>query len=91
MLSLALERRLSKQDIFALYCNEVYLGQRGALGARGVAQAARNYFGKDVKSLTLGEAATIAGMIQGPGRYSPDRHPEATKAQAQCSSRSDGT
>ena len=43
MLSVALERRLSKEDIFALYCNEVYLGQRGAVAVRGVSEAARVY------------------------------------------------
>ncbi len=80
MLALALERRLSKEDIFALYCNEVYLGQRGAVGARGVGDAAQIYFGKKLSSLTLSEAATIAGMIQGPARFSPDRHPEAARA-----------
>src|SRR5262245_37661750 len=79
MLSLALERRLSKEDIFALYCNEVFLGQRGAVAVRGVEQAATVYFGKALKDLTLVEAATIAGMIQGPGRYSPIRSPEAAK------------
>lgn len=80
MLAFALERRLSKEDIFALYCNEVYLGQRGAVVARGVAQAAEIYFGKNLKDLSLSEAATIAGMIQGPARYSPERNKEATKA-----------
>lgn len=76
MISFTVERRLSKEDIFALYCNEIYLGQRGAIGVRGVDQAARVYFGKDLQSLTLAEAATIAGMIQSPNRYSPDRHAE---------------
>lgn len=80
MLSLALEQRMSKEDIFALYCNEVYLGQRGAVAVRGVEEAARIYFGKDLKNLSLAEAATIAGMIQGPARYSPLQHPEATQA-----------
>ncbi len=80
MLALALERRLSKQDIFALYCNEVYLGQRGAVVARGVEQAAEIYFGKELKDLSLNEAAIIAGMIQGPSRYSPERNQEATRA-----------
>src|SRR6267378_3398385 len=80
MLAFALERRLSKEDIFALYCNEVYLGQRGAVAVRGVEQAARVYFGKDAKDLSVAEAATIAGMIQGPTRYAPDRHPEVTQA-----------
>jgi penicillin-binding protein 1B len=80
MLAFALERRLSKEDIFALYCNEVYLGQRRAVAIRGVEQAARAYFGKDVKDLSLNEAATIAGMIQGPARYSPDHHADAAQA-----------
>jgi penicillin-binding protein 1B len=80
MLAFALERRLSKEDIFALYCNEVYLGQRRAIAVRGVKQAARIYFGKELDKLSLAEAATIAGMIQGPSRYSPTRHPEATQA-----------
>jgi penicillin-binding protein 1B len=80
MLAFTLERRLSKQDIFALYCNEVYLGQRGGVGVRGVEQAARLYFGKELKDLSLAETATIAGMIQGPGRYAPERHMEAAIA-----------
>jgi penicillin-binding protein 1B len=80
MLAFALERRLSKQDILALYCNEVFLGQRGAIAVRGVEQASRIYFGKEAKDLSVAEAATIAGMIQGPSRYSPDRHAEASQA-----------
>jgi penicillin-binding protein 1B len=80
MLAFTLERRLSKEDIFALYCNEVYLGQRGGVGVRGVEQAARLYFGKELKDLSLAEAATIAGMIQGPSRYTPERHTEAAIA-----------
>jgi penicillin-binding protein 1B len=79
MLSLSLEQRLSKEDIFALYCNEIYLGQRGAVAVRGVKEAAEVFFGKDLKNLTLAEAATIAGMIQGPARYSPVRHADAAK------------
>jgi penicillin-binding protein 1B len=79
MLSFSLERRLSKQDIFALYCNEVYLGQRNVVAVRGVDQAARVYFGKDLKDLTLVEAATLAGMIQSPARYSPVRSPDETR------------
>ena len=79
MLAFALERRLSKEDIFALYCNEVYLGQRGAVAARGVREAAQIYFGKALKDLSLGEAATLAGMIQGPTHYSPAQHPQAAQ------------
>jgi len=80
MLAFTIERRLSKEDIFALYCNEVFLGQRGVFAVRGVDQAARVYFGKDVKDLTVTEAATIAGMIQSPARYSPVRQGEAARA-----------
>lgn len=79
MLAIALERRLSKEDIFALYCNEIYLGQRGAVTVRGVKEAADIYFAKELKDLTLAEAATIAGMIQGPARYSPLRHVDASR------------
>src|SRR6185503_18044458 len=80
MLSFALERRLSKNDIFALYCNEIYLGQRGAVGVRGVKEAAKVFYGKELRDLTLAEAATLAGMIQSPARYSPVRHPEAARS-----------
>jgi penicillin-binding protein 1B len=80
MLSFTIERRLSKQDIFALYCNEIFLGQRGAVAVRGVDQAARVYFGKELKDLTLAEAATVAGMIQSPTRYSPVNHTDAARA-----------
>jgi penicillin-binding protein 1B len=80
MLAFTIERRLSKEDIFALYCNELFLGQRGVVAVRGVDQAAHIYFGKELKDLTLPEAATIAGMIQSPTRYSPIRQPEAARA-----------
>src|SRR5438270_3219619 len=80
MLAFTIERRLSKQDILALYCDEIYLGQRGALAVRGVDQAAHVYFGKELKDLSLPEAATIAGMIQSPTRYSPVRQNDAARA-----------
>jgi penicillin-binding protein 1B len=80
MLAFTLERRLSKEDIFALYCNEIYLGQRGVVAVRGVDQAARVFFGKELKDLSLTEAATIAGMIQSPSRYSPVRHNDAARS-----------
>lgn len=80
MLAFTLERRLSKEDIFALYCNEVYLGQRGVVAVRGVDQAARIYFGKELKNLSLSEAATVAGMIQSPTHFSPVRHSDAVRS-----------
>ena len=80
MLALALERRLSKNDIFALYCNEIYLGQRGAVAVRGVKEAAAVFFAKELRDLSLAEAATLAGMIQSPAHYSPLRHPDAAQS-----------
>jgi penicillin-binding protein 1B len=79
-LASVIESRMSKEDIFALYCNEIYLGRRGSVSIRGVRQAARVFFGKDLKDLTLAESATIAGMIQSPARYAPDRHPDEARA-----------
>src|SRR6185503_1940178 len=80
MLSFALERRLSKNDIFALYCNEIYMGQRGAVAVRGVKEAAKVFYGKELRDLTLSEAATLAGMIQSPARYSPVQHVDDARA-----------
>jgi penicillin-binding protein 1B len=80
MISLALERRLSKQDIFALYCNEVYLGQRGGSIVRGMRQAAQVYFGKDLSDITLSEAATLAGMIRSPSLFAPHTRPQEARA-----------
>jgi len=79
MLSIALERRLSKNDIFALYCNEIYLGQRGAVAIRGVKEAAKVFYGKELRDISLADAATLAGMIQSPARYSPVRHPDEAR------------
>ncbi len=80
MLAFAIEKRLGKREILALYCNEVYLGQRGAVAARGVREAAHLYFGKQLPELSLAEAATLAGMIQSPARYSPLHNAEAALA-----------
>ena len=76
MLSLVLETRLTKDEILELYLNDVDLGQRGSYTIRGVAEASRLFFGKDVSNLTLAEAATIAGVIQAPSRHSPFRNPD---------------
>ena len=75
-MSVILETRLEKKEIFALYCNEIYLGQRSGFSIKGVGEAAEAYFNKDVTALTLPEAALLAGMIRSPNRYNPYRHPE---------------
>lgn len=79
-LSLALENQMSKEDIFALYCNEIYLGQYGSAGIHGVEQAARAFFDKDLKELNLTEAAAIAAMIKNPNRYAPHKNEANAKA-----------
>lgn len=77
MVALELEQRYTKQQIFELYANEVYLGNRGSFGIRGFSQAAVAYFGKDLRDLTLPECAYLAGIIRAPNYYSSaDRHPE---------------
>ena len=78
-MSVALERRLSKDKLLELYLNDVYLGQRGSFAIHGAPEAARLFFGKDVSNLSLVEAATIAGVIQAPPRYSPFNNPERAK------------
>jgi penicillin-binding protein 1B len=78
-LALLLERRLSKTRILELYLNEVYLGQHGSFAVHGVAEGARALFDKDLHNLSLGEAATLAGVIQAPQRIAPARHPERAK------------
>jgi penicillin-binding protein 1B len=77
MVSLELEQRFSKQQIFELYANQVYLGNRGSFGIRGFSEASVAYFGKDLRQLTLAECAYLAGIIRAPNYYSSaDRHPE---------------
>ncbi|HXJ88798.1 MAG TPA: PBP1A family penicillin-binding protein [Candidatus Binatia bacterium] len=71
-----LEQKFTKQQIFEFYANWVNLGQRGSFAISGFAEASRSYFNKDLKDITLPEAALIAGIIQGPSRLSPYRHPE---------------
>ncbi|HEV2883080.1 MAG TPA: PBP1A family penicillin-binding protein [Pyrinomonadaceae bacterium] len=79
-MSIILETRLSKQEIFALYCNEAYLGQHGGFSINGFGQAAQVYFGKDVTGLTLPEAAFLAAIIRSPNRYNPYRNPATATA-----------
>ena len=79
LMSIALERRLTKDKVLELYLNDVWLGQRGSFAIRGVPEAARLFFGKDVANVSLSEAATIAGVIQSPPRHSPFNNPERSR------------
>jgi penicillin-binding protein 1B len=80
VMSVIVERRLSKNQILELYLNDIYLGQRGSFAVHGMAEGARLFFGKDVTNVTLAEAATLAGVIQSPAVHSPVRHPERATA-----------
>ncbi len=72
-LAIRLEESLSKEEILERYLNTVYFGD----GAYGVGQAAAHFFGKQVRDLTLGEAALLAGLIQNPSTTDPYDNPEA--------------
>jgi penicillin-binding protein 1B len=77
MVALELERRFTKQQIFELYANEIYLGNRGSFAIHGFGEASLAYFNKDVREVSLPEAAFLAGIIHAPNRYSTaERRPE---------------
>ena len=78
-MAVVLESRFTKPQILELYLNDVTLGQRGPFEIHGVAEAARIFFGKDISNVSVAEAATIAGIIQLPSRYSPFRNPDRAK------------
>lgn len=82
MVALELEHRYTKQQIFELYANEIYMGNRGSFAIHGFGEAAQAYFGKDVRDLNLEESAFLTGIIRRPNHYStaeryPDRAAEA--------------
>ena len=80
LIATELEQKFTKQQIFEFYGNWVNLGQRGSFQISGFAEASRAYFNKDLKDITLPEAALLAGIIQGPSWLSPYRHPERATA-----------
>lgn len=71
ILARRLEQQLSKDEIFSLYLNHIYLGH----GRYGVEEASRFYFGKKASELGLDEAALLAGLVASPERYSPRKNP----------------
>src|SRR5688572_3390617 len=70
-MSIILETRLSKEKIFELYCNQVYMGQQAGFSINGFGEAASAYFNKDVTNLNLAESAFLAALIRSPNRYNP--------------------
>lgn len=78
MLAVWLEHQLTKDEILSAYLNRVYLGS----GTYGVDAAAKLYFDKDVKDISLRESAIIAGLLKAPSRYSPRRNPNLANERA---------
>ncbi|HKQ62690.1 MAG TPA: transglycosylase domain-containing protein, partial [Candidatus Polarisedimenticolaceae bacterium] len=72
VLALEIERLYSKEEILRFYCNQIYMGH----GRYGLEAAARFYYGKPARELSLTEAATLAGLIQRPESLSPVRNPK---------------
>src|SRR5271156_4700759 len=75
LLALEIERHYTKDQIFTMYCNQIYLGS----GTYGFEAASEYYFGHPVEQLTLAQAATLAAIIRGPA-YSPIIHPDRALA-----------
>ena len=73
VIALRIEKMYSKQEILEMYFNQIYYGH----GAYGAQAAARTFFGKDVRQLTLTEAALVAGLPQNPSGHSPYRNPQS--------------
>jgi penicillin-binding protein 1A len=76
-LAIQLEKKYTKKQILEMYLNQIYLGEGPTYG---VAAASERYFGKNIKNVTLEQAAMLAAMTRNPGYYDPIRHPEQAKA-----------
>jgi len=75
LMAAEIDERFSKEQIFELYANDVYLGNRGSFSIRGFGEASEAYFGKDIHEITPGEAAFLGGIIRAPNYYSSaERH-----------------
>ncbi len=79
LITMHLEHRLTKQQIFEDYANEVYLGRTGPFSIHGFGEASRVYFGKDVGQISISEAALLAGLVQRPSYFNPYRYPDRAK------------
>jgi len=78
ILALWLETQLSKNEILELYLNRVYFGA----GTFGIEAAARRYFGKSARHVSVAEAALLAGLLKAPSRYAPTRSPRLAEERA---------
>lgn len=80
VLAIAIDAHLGKDGILQMYLDAPYLGQRGNLSVCGFEAAAEHYYGVHASELSLSQAATLAGILPAPGKYSPDHHPAEAKA-----------
>lgn len=69
-----MEKAFTKRELLKMYVNQIYLGD----GLYGVEEASRAYFGKPVRSVTIGEAAILVGLVKNPEGYNPRKHPATT-------------
>ncbi len=79
LITMHLEQRLTKQQIFEYYANQVYLGRRGTFSIHGFGEAAQAYFGKDISQLSVAESALLAGLVQRPSYFNPQRYPDRAR------------
>ncbi len=79
LITFQIEQKLTKEEIFEYYANQIDLGRRGSFAIRGFGEAAQAYLGKDVRDLTLSEAAMLAGLVQRPSYTNPIRWPERAR------------
>jgi penicillin-binding protein 1B len=79
LMTLHMERKLTKQQILEYYVNQVYLGRRDTFSISGFAEGARAYFNKNLSEIDTSEAAFLAGLVQRPSYYNPYRYPERAR------------
>jgi penicillin-binding protein 1B len=78
-ITMELERKLTKQQIFEDYANQIYLGQRGTFSINGFGEGAQVFFGKDLSQINTAEAALLAGLVRRPTSYNPIQYPERAR------------
>jgi penicillin-binding protein 1B len=76
IITMQLEQKLSKEEIFEDYCNQIYLGSRGTFRIHGFGEAAEAFLGKDLSQINLPEAAELASLPRWPAYFDPFRHPD---------------
>jgi penicillin-binding protein 1B len=79
LITIHLEQRLTKEQIFEYYANQVYLGRRATFSIHGFAEGARAFFNKDLAQLTNADAALLAGIVQRPSYYNPYNYPDRAR------------